>query len=326
VDKLSTLPGRAVTKIQRSLGVRSFERTAKDILTTAPLRITGDTPLFVSMLSRRDLIPYLLAIKSLYAEIKQGRVAVINERGVINQHSFTHDDLAILRHHLPGIDIIDFCTISTGRCPRGGTWERLVKIIELSQENYVIQVDADTLTSAPVPEVVDCVQANRSFILGGPSGTTVLPAPETARMMQGWIKTYGWTAPLHVCAAAEAALDRLPSAAEKSYVHASSGFGGFARGVFSLEELEWFSTNMSNIIGSEIWHEKWGSEQTGSNYILANAPKAVVLPVPKYGSFDPDLPQGEHAFLHYYGTYRYSGGLYRKKAAEFIHRYKHHYG
>jgi hypothetical protein len=274
------------------------------------------------MVSRRDLIPYLLAIKSLYAEIKQGRVAVINERGVINQHSFTDDDLAVLRHHIPGIEIIDFYTISTGRCPRGGTWERLVKIIELSRGNYIIQVDADTLTSAPVPEVVDCVRANRSFILGGPAGTTVSPAPETARMVQGWINTYGWTAPLHVGMAAEAALDRLPSAAEKSYVHGSSGFGGFARGAFSLDELEWFSTNMSNIIGSEIWHEKWGSEQIGSNYILANAPKAVVLPVPKYGSFDyPDLPHGEPVFMHYYGTYRYIGGVYRKKAAEFIHRY-----
>ena len=133
------------------------------------------------MLPRRDLVPYLVAIKSLYAEVKQGRVAVINERSVVDHNSLTDEDLAVLRHHVPGIEIIDFCAISTGRCPRGGTWERLVKIIELTKENYVIQVDADTLVSEPIPEVLDCVQANRSFILGTDVGLAVSPAPQTAK-------------------------------------------------------------------------------------------------------------------------------------------------
>jgi hypothetical protein len=311
----------SLKRFRRSWGAKSFVRTAKDVLNTAPLRVEGETPLFLSMLPRRDLLPYLLAIKSLYAEVKQGRVAVINERGVIDHNSLTDDDLAVLRHHVPGIEIIDFCAISTGRCPRGGTWERLVKIIELSKENYVIQVDADTLVSAPIPEVVDCVRANRSFILGTASGRAVLPAPETARMAQGWIKTYGWTEP-HICVAAEAALDRLPNAANKSYVHASSGFGGFARGAFSLGELEWFSLHMSDLIGPQMWHKKWGSEQVGSNYTLANAPGATVLPFPKYANFEPHLMSGEHAFLHYIGEYRYNGGAYRNRVAEFICHYE----
>ena len=44
-----------------------------------------------------------------------------------------------------------------------------------------------------------------------------------------WIKTYGWTA-LTVGVAAEAALDTLPDAAGRFYVHASSGFASFAKG------------------------------------------------------------------------------------------------
>ncbi len=319
---LATLPARAGTRLRRSWGSRSFMRTAKDILNTAPLRVEGDAPLFLSMLPRRDLIPYLLAIKSLYVEVKQGRIAVINERGIIDQNSLTDDDLALLRYHVPGIEIIDFCAISTGRCPRGGTWERLIKIIELSKDNYVIQVDADTLVSGPIPEVIDCVRANRSFILGTDVGQTLSSAPEIAGMVQGWIKTYGWTAP-GICVTAEAALDRLPNATDKSYVHASSGFGGFARGAFSLADLEWFSLHMSSLIGAQIWHEKWGSEQIGSNYTLANAPAVTVLPFPKYATFEPHLPLGEYAFLHHIGTYRYDGGVYRNRAAEFIRRYRH---
>jgi hypothetical protein len=319
MDGLATLPARAVARLQRSFAKHSFVQMAKGVLNTPPLRILGEAPLFLSMLPRRDLLAYLLAIKSLYAEIGQGRVAIINERGVIDHSSLTESDLAVLRYHIPGIEIIDFCTISTGRCPRGGTWERLVKIIEFSKENYVIQVDADTLVSAPIPEVLSCVRANRSFILGTGSGRAVLPAPETARMVQGWIKTYGWTEP-SVCVAAEAALDRLPNAANKSYVHASSGFAGFARGAFSLDELESFSMQMDKLIGL-IWQEKWGSEQIGSNYTLANASDPVVLPYPRYATFEPHLPPGEHAFLHYIGECRYNYGVYRKQAGKFISRY-----
>jgi hypothetical protein len=320
MNGLATLPVRAVTRLWGSFAQHSFERTAKNILNTRPLRLQGESPLFLSMLPRRDFFAYLLAIKSLYAEVGQGRVAVINERGVIDHNSLTEDDLAVLRHHVPGIEIIDFCAISTGRCPRGGTWERLVKIVELSQESYVIQVDADTLVSAPIPEVVKCWRANQSFLLGTGSGRTVLPAPETARMVQGWIKTYGWTEP-SICVVAEAALDQIPEAARRSYVHASSGFGGFGRGAFSLDELEWFSTHMSELIGARMWQEKWGSEQIGSNYMLANAPGAAVLPFPRYATFEPHLPPGDHAFLHYIGEYRYNNGVYRQQAGEFISRY-----
>lgn len=317
MNGFSTLPGRVVGRLQRSRGERAFEKTAKAILDTPPLRMQGDNPLFVSMLPRRDLLPYLLAIKSVYAGVGQGRVAVINERGVVDRNTLTDDDLRVLRHHVPGLEIIDFCAISTGSCPVGGTWERLVKIIELSRDSYVIQVDADTLTSLPIPEVVECCRANRSFILGTGSGRAVRPAPETASMVQGWIKTYGWTDP-GICVSAEAALDRLPDAARRSYVHASSGFGGFARGAFSLDALEWFSLQMTELVGQKMWHEKWGSEQIGSNYTLANAPDAVVLPFPKYATFEPHLVPGEYAFLHFIGEYRYNGGVYRKRAAEFI--------
>src|SRR5205823_6173253 len=109
-------------------------------------------------------------------------------------------------------EIIDFYAISTGLCPRGGTWERLVKLVDLSRESYVIQVDADTLVSAPIAEVIECWRANQSFLLGTNSGRRVLPAQETACMVQGWIKTYRWIQP-HICVAAEAALDKIPDAA-----------------------------------------------------------------------------------------------------------------
>jgi hypothetical protein len=119
---------------------------------------------------------------------------------------------------------------------------------------------------------------------------------------------------------AEAALDRLPGADRKMYVHASSGFAGFARGAFSLASLEWFSEQMSSMLGPERWAQL-GSEQIGSNYVLANAPGAIVLPPRKYACFSPGSPHNEAVVLHFIGQVRHVGGLYRQWASEFIADY-----
>lgn len=160
------------------------------------------------MLCHRDVPPYLLAIKSLYFRVGHGRVVIINDS------SLTPDDLTILQSHIPGIVVLDIAGISTGSCPRGGTWERLVKILELSAETYVIQTDADILVSGPIPEVIQSVRENRSFLLGTGAGKEVTTALDTARMVQGWIKTNNWN-PIKIGIEAEAALDRLSSPEEK---------------------------------------------------------------------------------------------------------------
>lgn len=309
---------RTSAKVNRSLAEHSFNRVGRGILKTPALCMDGNSPLFVSMVRRRDVIPYLIAIKSLYTRIGHGRVIVINEQSVRNEHSLTSDDVALLQHHVPGIMVADLDTISTGSCPRGGTWERLVRIVELSSENYVIQADADTLVSASIPEVIQCWKENRSFLMDGGAHQQVSPAPVTARMAREWIKTYGWD---HVGMDAEASLDKMPRSEERMYVHASSGFAGFARGMFSLMDLESFSQEMSKLLGWERW-QQLGSEQIGSNYILANAPGAIVLPSRKYACFSPDEDHSEAAVLHFIGEVRHIGGTYKRRAGEFIAEYK----
>jgi hypothetical protein len=138
-------------------------------------------------------------------------------------------------------------------------------------------------------------------------------------MVRGWNKKHDWT-DLSAGTEAEASLDKLSNAADRLYVHASAGFAGFARGAFRMEDLQWFSTQMSGILGAQRWQE-WGTEQIASNYLLANAPQAVVLPFPRYACFEPHLQFGEHAFLHFLGAYRYDRGIYKRRAAEFIASY-----
>src|SRR4051812_24718881 len=112
------LPAPAIRPIQRTWGKDLFDRTAARGFTTPPLNVRGDSPIFLSQMCHRDVAPYLLAIKSLYRAIGQGRVMIINDG------SLTSDDISILQRHIPGLEIIDITTIDTRSCPRGGTWER----------------------------------------------------------------------------------------------------------------------------------------------------------------------------------------------------------
>jgi hypothetical protein len=303
----------ALARLRRSWNKRSFEHVIKAILRTAPLHLEGDSPLFLSLVCHRDLVSYLLAVKSLYLNVGRGQVVIIDDG------SLTASDREILHHHIPRLKVLDIASIETSTCPRGGCWERLIKIIELSNEHYVIQFDADTLVCDTIPEVVQCWQDNKSFLLGTGSGQEILPAPHTASMVRDWVKSHGWS-DFSVGVAAEGALDELPNATQRSYVHASAGFAGFARGAYQMADLTWFSAHMSDILGERRWRE-WGSEQIASNYILANAPEGIVLPFPRYACFEPHLKCHDHAFLHFIGTYRYDEGVYLRRAAEFISRY-----
>ncbi len=305
-----TLPARAIHRVQRDWGKYLFDRTAARVLNTPPLWVRGDSPVFLSQLCHRDVAPYLLAVKSLYRAIGQGQVIIINDG------SLTGDDSSILQHHIPGLEIIDIATIDTRSCPRGGTWERLVKIIELSHKHYVIQADADTLVSGQIPEVIQCWRSNKSFLLGTDCGQEIAPAATSARLAQSWVKNLGWDT---IGVLAEALLDDLPRTAPSNYVHASSGFGGFAKGGFRLADLEFFSDWMRGKLGAR-W-DKLGTEQIASNYMLANAPGAVVLPFDRYACFEPHIAPGERPFLHFIGTYRYGDGLYRRRARRFIRQY-----
>ena len=254
----------------------------------------------------RDLAPYLLAIKSLYFAVGQGRIVIINDG------SLTSHDISLLNHHIPHLQIFDIAAIDTGMCPRGGTWERLVKAIELSQKNYVIQADADTLVSGPIPEVVQCYLANESFLLGTNVGREIAPAAFSARLAQGWLVN---ARRITVGALAEAALDQLPHSAPPNYVHGSSGFAGFAKGAFRLSDLELLSVWMRGHLGAR-WDE-WGSEQIASNYLLSNVRPSKVLPFDRYACFQPDTPPGDRPFLHFFGSHRYNDGIYAKRVRSF---------
>ena len=119
---------------------------------------------------------------------------------------------------------------------------------------------------------------------------------------------------------AEAALADLPADWDSKYVHASSGFAGFARNSVRLSDLALFSDWMYERFGKQ-W-EEWGSEQISSNYLLANAKGAVVLPFARYACYEPPMSVGDRPFLHFIGSYRFMHGLYKARVKKLLRQWR----
>jgi hypothetical protein len=256
----------------------------------------------VSQLCHRDVFMYLVAVKSFARYIKPLEVVVLDDGSV------TAGDTQLLSRHVRNVRIVKTSELKGRGCPVGGCWERLLFVADAVEHNYVIQIDADTITLGDPEEVRQCITERTSFTLGTKLGRHI--ASMGVACMAA--KQYGLDCPddVHVQTVAEMGFDRLPDLAELKYVRGNAGFAGYARGSFQRELLEEFSCNMGRIVGEQKWAE-WGSEQVASNVVVANSPRACVLPFSKYSYYYPELPVDQCTFIHFIGDHRFKNGTYR---------------
>lgn len=289
-------------------------RSARAVLATPPIVPTEDRVVIFSMIGTRVLLPYLVAVKSLHARLGIGRVAILDDG------SLTAADKAVLARHLGGPEIRSIHDVEVGRCPHGGTWERLLTLLDLRADDYVLQLDSDTVTVGEVPEVLAAIRGNHSFtLLGDPEsdGVGVLPLPAFAA------HRYPDGVPpgrQHIQTAIESRFGAYPDAARHFYVRGCSGFTGFARGGPSgRAEAEAFSQAGAALVGEERWTE-WGTEQVASSFLLSNEPGMTPLPYRRYLNYWNAAPNADARFLHFVGTHRYSTAEYRQRSAEQVVR------
>lgn len=304
VSDLSNLPARIVRRLREQW----FPRQIAGILATPPVTARDDGLVLFSMIGTRVLLPYIVAAKSLHARLGAGRFVILDDG------TLTGRDKALLAHHCDNPQVIPIASVATGPCPRGGTWERLLTILDLRRENYVIQFDSDTVTTGAVPEVVQSIELNRCFTIRGDDDAEILPVAEIARRHRGHPTT-------HVQAALEGCMDKLevPSLSDPHYVRGCSGFTGFARKAEGRSLAVEFSQAAEALLGRAKWDE-WGSEQVTSNFVVANAEGALLLPYDRYMNFWDEGVPADVRFVHFIGTYRFHRGAYaaacRKVIAE----------
>jgi hypothetical protein len=293
---------RMLYRLKSHLAKTRFQRLTAGIMDTPPMPVVDAPWNIVSLFHKCDAYAiqmYLLAIKSFYARIGRGKITLIVERDL------SPAVRELLQHHLPGVGFAVFEDIDVGACQHGGTWERLLFLLDSSRDEYSIQLDADTLTFGPdIDEVVRCAENNIAFALGNGARPieTMASVAASARAIDS----------NYIGIVAERLFDRYPDAEHVKYVRASSAFCGFSRGGFSRAQIEEFHREGEKLLGVR-WTE-WGTEQCGSNFAIANSPGAVVLPYPKYGNNWPGLKREGNAFLHFFGTHRYDGDHFARLA------------
>lgn len=288
-----------IKSISKEYNRMLFNWMAKDILQTRPIQLTGDSPVIVSMLCHKDVLMYLLAIKSFYRALGRGRIVIINDG------TLTKKDIEILDFHVRPSEYVNASELSSPLCPGYISWKKLFCIAHYIKDSYTIQLDSDTLTVGHhLPDVQSHIDTDTSFILGtweNQQPTTMLEAAKAANASDS----------THVQMLAEQKFDQLANADTLKYIRGCSGFDGFAVNSFDLAYLEDFSQQMYGLIGNK-WNE-WGSEQTTSNVIVANSERGAVLPCPEYYNYWGKIEDGSN-FAHFVGSYRYHGGVYAKLA------------
>jgi hypothetical protein len=277
-------------------------RAVSAILDTPPTQEDGRGAVVFSQVCARDFLTYLLAAKSFAHHTGLSRFAVLDDGSLTTEH---HD---LLRHHLRGIRIMHISEVRSDTTPAGGTWERLLKAVELGSDTYVIQLDSDTLTLMPLGEVLDCVRHGTAFTLTAEVDARVVPFSRAIEKAKGIDS-------LHIQIVAESRLDCLSTSFATKYIRGCSGFTGLPPGE-RLPMVEHISGRMGGIL-DQRWSE-WGTEQVTMNLLTANSPDLVVLAPPIYETY-LGKPLGSQAkFVHFMGSYRYCGKTYRQHALRAI--------
>jgi hypothetical protein len=286
-----------------------FKSWCRAVLRTPPISGKGssDELIILSAVGNRDLLMYLVAIKSFYHFFNRGRIVLLV------QDDCPASNIEVLTHHVNPLRILRDSEIEVGRCPRGGTWERLVAIVNEVRDRYVIQLDSDTVTIGEIREVEECVRSNTSFMIG----TWRMQELESVQQACKRVKD---AKSAHVQMMAEKNFERLPAYETLKYARGQSSFAGFAKGSCTMQALEQFSQQMEKLVGYSKWRE-WGSESVTSNFLVANSPTASVLPHPKYATYMPPRAAYElSSLIHFEGTNRFKDGFYIDKARFMIDR------
>ncbi|MBT9521158.1 MAG: hypothetical protein IV101_09695 [Dechloromonas sp.] len=285
--------------IATSLNKFRFGMAVKGIIRTIPVQLEGQELLVLSMVQHRDVLPYLLAVKSFCRYLNPARIVVVADP------TLTAQDRVLMAKHVPAIEFREQAEFRKPGIPQGGCWERLCAVAEYVHDNYVIQLDSDTVAVAPMPEVVKAVQEQMAFTLGTEDDQLVQTCGEIAAWARGRLSDHD-----HVQLVAESRLDKIDGNNEYRYIRGCAGFAGYPRGSFSFATMALFSERMARVL-PDRWHE-WGTEQFTSNVIVASMPGARILPHPKYCA--PHRRISDSAFFHFIGYVRYSTPFYAQLA------------
>lgn len=295
-----SLSQRIFRRLRADFYKKLYLRNVSRVLETQPIT-PGDLPFIaLSMVHQRDVVSYLVAIKSFARFANPERIVVVCDP-TIGEH-----EKSIFKRHIPHVELRNAAEFRDPRIPVGGCWERLSAITTYSPESYVVQLDADTVTMDKIFEVTSGVKQKNGFVLGEKRNQEILTLEEASKRAR-------LATSRHIQSLSEQVLAET-GVCGSSYVRGCAGFTGFPADSAMRDKFFDFSEKMAAKTSTR-WSE-WGSEQVASNYLVANATNSVILPYPKYST--PFRQEEVGAFLHFIGEIRFCSRAYEKASLQAI--------
>lgn len=289
--------GRVVlNRLARRIRTRALRSVhgimARPILRAAPVR-AGATPCTVlTMVGHRDIIPYLVAIKTFAHHADPVGIAVLCDE------SITAADRATMKSHVPAVEFMDIRAFRSPGIPIGGCWERLLAVTELAKTRYVVQLDSDTVTTGETIEVIDAVRSGSAFVMGKEPSQRI---GSLGDLCEKTAVHAGMLDSMHIHNAAQYHVSRVGLDSSMRYTDGWASFTGFPRDVTLQSRLFDVVHRLRSAMGSGL--DEWGTEMVASNFLVANAAGATVLPFPKYCT--PVHGETEVHLWHFVGSLRY---------------------
>ena len=282
-----------------------------DVLETLPMAAQGASLVVFALIGTADVLPFLVAVKSLSAQLGRGRVAVLDDG------TLTAQDRAILAHHCADPEIIRLGDVQHGLFPQGEAWAQLLTILDRRASEYWVQLDPASVTLGPVPEVAEAIARNRSFLClaGGEAG-----APQPLASFRAQVYPDG-AVDDDAAAQTESRLDMIGGKNGWRYARAAEGAAGFsALGadralVTAFEQAVRRSGSKADLDQDQI-------VKVARNFILANEKQAEILPADRYVTFDGANCRGDAAFVHFPAKHRYKGAAYLEASRRAIETLK----
>lgn len=288
------------------------------ILQTPAIKPARDGLVIFSMIGTQAVLPYLVAVKSLWQQLGRGRIAILDDG------SLSAQDRAVLAQHCGDPQILRMGDVAHGGFPTGDGWERLLTILDHRAGEYWLQLDKSTVTLGPVWEVERAIASNRSFTLMDSSD-----APDQPLELPAFARSS------HIGASADeqsqAHMERLMAHAAPDlgwkYLRGCSAFAGFAAGNAGRDLAAAFLARMKaaaatdgdaaqspHQLGHQLGH------QLAANFLIANEGAPVCLPYTRYLNYRARRWDHGAAFVHFGSSYRHENSAYLDASLKAIAR------
>lgn len=263
------------------------------ILETPPIHPARDGLVLFAQVGTATMLPYLVAVKSLWAQLGRGRVAILDDG------TLTAADRTILAQHCGDPQILRLDDVPRGPFPQGHGWQALLTVLDHRAGEYWLQLDCSTVTLGPVWELERAIGSNRSFAM--------LATPDApAEVLE--LTAYARTCPADPAVSACHLAQLAPGLGWK-YLRGSGGLAGFAAGNGGRDLAGAFVSRMRDAIGADQ-DCGTGTAQVTANFLIANEGAPVCLPHDRYVDYIGADWEVDAACVHFSAAHRFDRGAY----------------